>query len=211
MLWSNLLDVTRSALFVLAHWCGGSVGTAILVGSAAVRVAMLPLTLRSARRRVAQERTIAGLAPQLASIKKRYASQPALLMSETQKLHAAHGVSPLDPRTLRDAMVQMPPAMALYSAIRGVAKPGAFLWIGDIGKPDRLLAALAALIAAALAWLSASSPEGKSIAQALPVIVTGVITLTILSHLSAGLALYSIANSVISGIERQIAIRTADD
>lgn len=211
MLWSNFLDVTRSALFVLAHWCGGSFGTAILVGSAAVRVAMLPFTLRSARRRLAQERTLAALAPELERIKKRYATQPTVLMTETQKLQAAHGVSPLDPQTLRAAFLQMPPAMALYSAIRGVAKPGGFLWIGDIAKPDRLLAALAAIIAAAMAWLSASSPEGKSVAQAVPVIVTAVVTLAILSHLSAGLALYSIANSVIAGIERQIAIRTADD
>jgi YidC/Oxa1 family membrane protein insertase len=211
MLWTNFLDVTRSALFVLAQWCGGSFGMAILVGSATVRVAMLPFTLRSARRRLAQERTLAALAPQLERIKKRYANQPALLMAETQKLQAAHGVSPLDPQTLRAAFLQMPPAMALYSAIRGVAKPGGFLWIADIAKPDRLLAAVAAVVAAAMAWLSASSPEGKSLAQAIPVVVTAAITLAILSHLSAGLALYSIANSVIAGIERQIAIRTADD
>jgi len=208
MLWSNFLDVTRSALFVLAHWCGGSFGTAILVASAAVRVAMLPLTLRVARRRLAQERTLAALAPQLERLKKRYASQPALLMTETQKLQAAHGISPLDPRTLGGALLQMPPAMALYSAVRGVAKPGGFLWISDIAKPDRLLAAIAAVVAGAIAWFSASSPEGKSVAQALPVIVSAVATLAILSHLSAGLALYSIANSVIAGVERQIVLRT---
>jgi YidC/Oxa1 family membrane protein insertase len=211
MLWSNLLDVTRSALFVLAHWCGGSFGTAILVGSAAVRLAMLPLTLRSARRRLRQERTLAALTPQLARIKKRYANQPALLMTETQKLHAAHGISPLDPRALGAALLQMPPAMALYSAIRGVAKPGGFLWIADVARPDRWLAVIAALVAAAIAWVSAASPEGKSAAQAIPVLMTGAVTLAIVWHFSAGVALYSIANSVITGIERQIAVRTTRD
>jgi len=41
-------------------------------------------------------------------------------------------------------------------------------------------------------------------------VITAVITLMVLSHLSAGLALYSIANSVINGAERQIAIRSSD-
>jgi YidC/Oxa1 family membrane protein insertase len=209
MLWSNLLDVIRGSLFVLAHWCGGSIGTAILVGSAAVRVALLPLTLRAARRRVRQERVVAALAPQLAQIKQRYASEPTRLVAETQKLHAAHGISTIDRQTLIDALVQMPAVMSLYSAIRGVgAKAGGFLWIADVTKPDRWLAALAATVAAAVAWLSLASPEGKTAAQAIPVLITGIITLLVLSHLSAGLALYSIANSVVGGVERRIALRT---
>jgi membrane protein insertase Oxa1/YidC/SpoIIIJ len=101
--------------------------------------------------------------------------------------------------------------MALYSAIRGVTKPGGFLWIGDVARPDRWLAVIAALVAAAIAWVSAASPEGKSAAQAIPILVTGALTLAIAWHFSAGVALYSIANSVITGIERQIAIRTTRD
>jgi hypothetical protein len=37
MLWSNLIDVLRGSLFVLAHWFGGSFGAAILVASALMR------------------------------------------------------------------------------------------------------------------------------------------------------------------------------
>jgi YidC/Oxa1 family membrane protein insertase len=212
MLWSNLIDVVRGSLFVLAHVFGGSIGTAILVGSAAVRVALLPLTIRGARRRVRQERTIASLAPQLERIKSRYAAEPPRVFAETQKLYAAHGVSPIDRQSLLESLGTMPPALALYSAIRGVAsKLGGFLWIADIAKPDRLLAGVAALVAAGVAWVSAASPQGKSVAQIVPVVVTGVITLTILSHLSAGVALYSIANSVIGGVERRIALKTPND
>jgi YidC/Oxa1 family membrane protein insertase len=212
MLWSNALDVIRGTLFLLAHWCGGSFGSAILIGSAAVRIALLPLTLPGARRRVRQERVLATLAPRLAQIQERYASQPARLVAETRKLYAAHGVSPLDSRSLVDALVQLPPAMALYSAIRGVAtKAGGFLWIADVAKPDRWLAAFAAGVAAAIAWISVLSPQGKTAAQVVPVLVTGVITLLILTHVSAGVALYSIANSVIAGAERRIAIRSGAD
>jgi len=41
-------------------------------------------------------------------------------------------------------------------------------------------------------------------------LVTGIVTLVVLSHLSAGLALYSIANSVVTGAERQIALRSGN-
>ena len=212
MLWSNLIDVIRGSLFVLAHVFGGSIGTAILVGSTAVRVALIPITLRAARRRVRQERTIATLAPQLERIKSRYETEPPRVFAETQKLYAANGVSPIDRQSLLESLGTMPPALALYSAIRGVgSKLGGFLWVADIAKPDRMLAGVAALVAAGIAWMSAASPQGKSIAQIVPVVVTGVITLTVLSHLSAGVALYSIANSVVGGVERRIALNMPDD
>ncbi len=51
MLWSSVIDVVRGSLFVLAHWCGGSFGAAIIVASMVTRLALLPLTLRAARRR----------------------------------------------------------------------------------------------------------------------------------------------------------------
>jgi membrane protein insertase Oxa1/YidC/SpoIIIJ len=211
MVWSNVLDVIRGTLFLLAHWCGGSYGSAILIGSAAVRIALLPLTLPGARRRVRQERTLASLAPRLEQIKTRYATQPARVLAETRKLHAAHGVSALDRRSLIDGFVQMPPAMALYSAIRGLAsRAGGFMWIADLTKPDGWLAALAAGVAAGIAWISVLSPEGKTAAHVVPALITGVITLLVLTHLSAGVALYSIANSVVAGAERQIALRSPD-
>ena len=209
MLWSNVLDLVRGGLFVLAHWCGGSVGGAILVASSVVRIALLPLTLRAARRAIERQRALAALAPHIERINKRYAEEPARLVAETRKLYAAHGISWFDRRAVLEGIVQMPPAIALYSAIRGVAaKAGGFLWVADLTKPDRWLAASAAAVSAAVAWISMSSPDGRATAQLMPILVTGGITLFVLSHLSAGIALYSIANSVVGGAERQIALRT---
>jgi YidC/Oxa1 family membrane protein insertase len=211
MLWSNVLDIIRGSLFVLAHSFGGSFGAAILIGSALARVALLPITIRSARRRVRQERTLAALAPKLERIRKRHAAEPSRLVAETRALHEAHGISPIDRRTLVEGLVTMPPAIALYTAIRGIAgKVGGFLWVADIAKPDRWLAALAATVVGAIAWLSASSPAAKGFAQLVPVAVTSIITVLVLLHLSSALALYTIANSVIAGAERQIALRTTD-
>lgn len=154
---------------------------------------------------------MASLAPQLAQIKKRYATQPTRLVTETQKLQAAHGISPMDARSLLDALVQMPAAVALYSSIRSLgAKAGGFLWVADITKPDRWLAALAAAVAAGIAWVSLAPSEAKTAAQLIPMLVTGIVTLVVLSHLSAGLALFSVANSVVTGVERRIALRSSN-
>jgi YidC/Oxa1 family membrane protein insertase len=209
MPWSNLIDVLRGSLFVLAHWCGGSFGAAILLASTVMRVALLPLTLPATRRRLTRERQMRDLAPRLAELRRRYAEKPELLLAATQKLHDEHGVPLLDRRGALDALVSFPPAAALYSAIRGSAdRAGGFLWIPDLAKPDRLMAVIAGVIAGAFAWSSTSPQAGSNGAQLIPVVLATGITFFMLSHLSAGVALYSVSNSIIGAVERAIATRT---
>ena len=209
MLWSNLIDVLRGSLFVLAHWFGGSFGGAILVASALMRIALFPVTLGATRRRLLREQKLRELAPELADIKRRHADKPDLLFSATQRVHQAHGVPLFDPRAALDSLVSLPPAVALYSAIRGIAgNAGRFLWVGDLAKPDRLMAIVAASVAAAGAWTSSANPAAANTSQTLGVVLAGVVTFFFLSHLSAGLALYSVSNSVIGAAERLIAART---
>jgi membrane protein insertase Oxa1/YidC/SpoIIIJ len=180
MLWSSLVDAIRVSLFVVAQWFGGSLGAAILVSSTIVRVAMIPLTLAAAR---AAAKAGAG------------ARAPTL--------------PPLNGRAVVSTVLQLTVLGAFYSAIRSLSeKAGRFLWVADLGKPDRLLAIIAAAVAATVAWLTAASTDAKTIAQIAPVVVTGALTLLFLSHMSAGLALYSVANSLVSGAERVLLSET---
>src|SRR4249920_81700 len=105
MLWSNLIDVLRGSLFVLAHWFGGSFGAAILVASALMRIALFPVTLGATRRRLLREQKLRELAPELADIKRRHADKPDLLFAATQRAHEAHGVPLFDPRAAIDSLV----------------------------------------------------------------------------------------------------------
>lgn len=208
MLWSNLIDIFRGSLFVLAHWFGGSFGAAILLASVGTRIALLPLTFGATRRRLVQEQKMRDLAPALAQIKQSFRDRPELVLSKTRDLYAAEGVSPLDKRALATSLVQAPPAAALYSAIRGAAANiGGFLWIPDLAKPDRLLTAVAGLVAGGAAWIAAAGSGAKSPSPIVPVVVSLAITLVFLSHLSAGIALYSITNSVVGVAERSLALR----
>lgn len=180
MLWSMLVDAIRVSLFAVAHWFGGSLGAAILVSSMAVRVAMIPLTIRATRRALAMP---------------------------TRSATAAK-LPQMDGRSLLSNAVQLTVVAAFYSAIRALSeKAGRFLWVADLGKPDRLLAMLAACIAAAVTWLVAASGDAKAVAQVTPIVITSVLTFLFLTHMSAGLALYSVANSVVTVAERRLAAR----
>jgi membrane protein insertase Oxa1/YidC/SpoIIIJ len=171
-----------------------------------MRLALLPATIGATRRRLLREQKLRELAPELADIKRRHADKPDLLFAATQRAHEAHGVPLFDRRAILDSLVSFPPAVALYSAIRGTA--GRFLWVGDLAKPDRLMAITAAIIAAAGAWVSSAAPGAANTSQTLAVLLAGVVTFLFLSHLSAGLAIYSVSNSVIGVAERMIAART---
>lgn len=212
MLWSNLLELVRGGLFVLAHWCNGSLGTAILLTSFAVRGAMLPFTIKAQRRALRRARLERELAPALAVLNDKHRGDPARMFEERRQVYASRGADPVDKRMLIDGVVQFPPAAAIYGAIRGIPeRAGAFLWIADLTRPDRLLAVAAALLAAALAWIGVKTSGGSAPAHAMvSVVVTGCVSFLVLSHFSSAVALYSVANSIVGGVERVIAARTLD-
>jgi YidC/Oxa1 family membrane protein insertase len=206
MLVSPIVDLFRAALFAVAHVFGGSLGAAIVVAAVALRVVMLPLSLGAAKRRLVREAKLRALAPQLAEIKRRYAGSPGAFDAATRRLHEAHGIPLFDGRSLVDSLLQFPPAAALYSAVRALPRGVRFLWVTDLVAPDRVLATVAALISAAVTWLATTTADASRAAQIAP-ILTAVVTYVILSHFSAGVALYSLANSVIGATEQALARR----
>jgi len=202
---SMFVDVLRAGLFALAHWFGGSFGAAIVILAIALRVVLLPLTLRATTRRLVREAKLRALQPELAKLKRQHARRPNALGPAVEQLYEKHGVRLVDP-ALVDSLLQLVPAASLYAAIRGLPKAGRFLWMADLVTPDRALASVAALVSAGIAWSAAASGEGGRAAQLAP-ILTALVTFGILSHLSAGVALYSFTNSVIGGAEHAMARR----
>lgn len=69
---------------------GGAAAAAIVVFTMAVRLSLLPLSIRAAR----GARARARLAPQIARLRRRYAHDPVRLQRELAALHRAEGVSP---------------------------------------------------------------------------------------------------------------------
>lgn len=201
-LWLALVDVFRALLFAVAHVTGGSLGAAILVLSTLIRVALLPLTLRLARRAREHQEAVRRLEPELARIRKRYANDRARMVEETMALYRKHGLGLLPRGTLVPALAQAPIYGALYRAIVGGArKVGGFLWVGDLGAPDLAIAVIAALLAATAATVDPNSP-GSARAG----IVAAAITFFFAWRLTAGVGLYWIASNAV-GLGQALVLR----
>ncbi len=175
------VDLLRGGLFSLAHFCGGSMGLAIIVASLAFRAIMLPLSIRAARRQAAA--TARTKVPDLGTV------------------------------------VQLPLGIGLYAAIRDIGeRAGGFLWIKTLARPDRGLAIVAALVVGGLSWLAGpgqalnAAPAGsaaRNVALAVSALGAAGLTLLMLSHFPAGVAVYSITSSVAGIGERRLIARLA--
>ena len=140
MLLSGVIDLLRALIFGVAHVCNGSVGVAVILVSLAIRIALMPLTLRLARRAREHQRRLAELRPELERLQKRYANDPAGMMRATTRLFRKRGVRQVDPAGALGGLAQAPVFAALYSTLRRGLGPGIrFLWIGDTSLPNLAL------------------------------------------------------------------------
>jgi YidC/Oxa1 family membrane protein insertase len=200
--WTLVVDLLRGLLFSVAHLFGGSLGSSILVVSVLIRIALLPLTIKAARAALEQQKRMKKLAPALEKLRKRYRDNPQQLALETRAVYEKHGVE-LMPRGMVSSMaMQLPVNAALYQAVvKGVGRGASFLWIGDLARPDVLVASAAALLAGGMAAATVGSPSNRwGIA-----ISTGV-TLFLTWRLAAGLGLYWVASNTV-GLGQALWIR----
>jgi len=206
-MWAGFVELLRAAIFGAAHVCGGSLGGGILLVSAGVRLALLPLTLRLARRARDQQAKLATLLPELEALQRRYANDPLRVMRETRALQSKHGIRMLTPSGLVGMAIQLPVLGGLFAAVRtGLGARVRFLWVGDLARPDGALL----LVATALtAWSISSAPStpGQTTSQT-PLLVVGVLaTAAFLWTASSAVALSAGAGSLVSVLQNWLMSR----
>ncbi|MBV9879771.1 MAG: YidC/Oxa1 family membrane protein insertase [Gemmatirosa sp.] len=201
-MWSGFVELIRAAIFAAAHLCAGSLGGGIVCVSLAVRLALLPLTLRLARQARDDQARLAELRPALEALRQRHAADPARLLRETQALHAAHGIHPLRPTGLVGLAVQLPVLGALFSAVRaGLGARVRFLWIAELRRPDPLLLVAVALLAV-LAPLVGPAPANGGTAPRIALMITAALaTLAFLWSASSAVALSAGAGALVSALQ----------
>lgn len=196
-LWLALVGLVQTAITLIAAASGGSIGLAIVTVSVALRLAMLPFTIRLARRAEQQRRLLEQLKPELERLKKRLRNQPDRLSSETVALYRKHGVQPLDGTSALSLLVQLPLLSALYTAIsRGLGAGQRFLWIADLAKPDILLVAITGL----LTYLTSMFGSGPDAKAAIGLLGT-VLTVVIMWRVSAAIGLYWASSTAIGAAQ----------
>jgi YidC/Oxa1 family membrane protein insertase len=194
--WSLVVDAVRALVFAVAHLFGNSVGSGIVAVSVLVRLALLPLTLRAARRAMEHQARIAALKPELERLRQKLGDDRAGLADATMRLYRERGIGVMPQGTLVSTLVQLPIGAALYQAFaRGLGPKLGFLWVGDLARPDAILAGVAASLAGLAAGLSTTSSHRSAVA------ISATITLIIAWRLSASVALYWIASSGVGAVQ----------
>ena len=195
MIWSSIVDAVRALVFLASATCGHSLGGGILVVSFAVRIALLPLTVRMARRMREHQARIAELAPKLAKLRQRHADDRPALDKATLELYQQHDIGPLPKGSLASLLIQMPIGAALYRAFgssMGTRIP--FLWIPDLARPDAGLVVLCVALAGVAAG---AEPTTSRTAIAINMLITGYFAW----RLSASVGLYWAASSSVSAVQ----------
>ncbi|PYO79377.1 MAG: hypothetical protein DMD67_02900 [Gemmatimonadetes bacterium] len=113
-----IADIFRAAIFVAAHLLGGSIGAGVLAASFMLRLALLPLTLRLARRALAQQRILESIQPEVVAIRQRYRDDPQQQWRKLRALYERAGYRPFNASTVFGNLVQLPVVGAVHSALR---------------------------------------------------------------------------------------------
>jgi YidC/Oxa1 family membrane protein insertase len=208
-MWESFVDLMRAGIFSAAHLCGGSLGGGILLVTLMVRLGLLPLTLRMARRAREQQRKLAGISGDIERIRQRHAKDPARLYRETQALYRDNGIRFLDPSTFIGMVVQAPLLAGLFGAVRaGLGHRVRFAWVTDLAQSNSVLIVLVAAlsgVAAMIAPLPSPSPTATHTA----VVITTLFAIMFLWSASSAVALSWASGSLVTIVQNVILARDA--
>lgn len=200
MFWSEMIDLLRALIFGVAHVCNGSVGVAVILVSLVIRLALLPLTLRLARRAAAHRRRLQELQPELERLQRRYANDPSAMWRESAAFYRRRGVKQVDLGGMFGALAQAPVFIALYSVLRrGLGSGIRFLWVADTAVPNVALTMVVTVLTTAS--IAAGPPTGGRTAQLLTLGLMGAMTIWFLSSTSALFALSTGAGSAVGAFQ----------
>jgi YidC/Oxa1 family membrane protein insertase len=192
-------DTLASLMAFLASLFDGSMGWAILCLALAVRLILLPLTLRLSRRMLANQQKMKALAPQVEAIRARLKDKPQEAFAAVSALYKEHGVQLFDRSSLVGALVQLPVFGLLYRTVSNAsAGSGPFLWMKSLASPDAALTAFVLLLTGVAAYYFPSASADPSM---LMVALQVAIMAFMLWKLSAGLGLYWAASSGVNVLQ----------
>jgi len=208
MFTSLLVDPIRAAIFAATHLLGGSLGAGVLAVSFVMRLALLPLTLKLARKSLAQKKLLNSIKPELTALTVRYKKQPEAQLRETLALYQKVGYKQVDPAGLMGSLVQLPLFGSMFAALRGIgATGGAFAWIANLGRPDAALALIAAGLTGVAGYLGMLPAADSTRAAWFGAGLSLVVSLLFFWKASAVLVLSWGASSAVSAIQGALLAR----
>ena len=208
-MWESFVELLRATIFAAAHVCGGSLGGGILLVSAGLRLTLLPVTLRMARRARQQQARIAALQPQVDALRRRFANDPGSLMRETRALYAANDIKLMTPSGLAGIAIQFPLLSGLFAAVRrGLGTKVRFLWVPDLARPD-IIVLTGVAVAAAVGAMTTPAVPGRNAPPTAMVVMMVLGTVVFLWSASSAVALSMGAQSLVTVLQNWLVSRDA--
>lgn len=135
--WSLFAAPSRwlSRFLVLLYRLVPNYGVCIFLLTLAVKLALHPIQRKG---QVAMTK-MQDLAPKLKALQEQYKDDPRKLQAAQLKLYKEAGFNPAS--GCLPLLIQFPVFIALYGAINGTfeLRQAAFLWVGDLSRPDTVL------------------------------------------------------------------------
>lgn len=192
-------EMLASAMDQFSLLFGGNMGWAILALALAVRLALLPLSLKLSRGMLANQQKIKALQPEVDAIKKRFAGQPQARFAAISALYKTHGAQVVDRSSVTGLLVQLPVFGLLYKAITNAGSgSGPFLWMKSLATPDAALTGIVLLLTALAACYM---PSAAGVPAMWMIAVQVLVTAFILWKLSAGVGLYWLASAAVGTLQ----------
>jgi YidC/Oxa1 family membrane protein insertase len=212
--WTGILALAFLRTLKLFHLIAPNYGIDIILLTVAIRMALLPMSIRSQRSMIRMQR----LQPQIAKIREKFADDNERLQKEMVDLYRRNGVNPLG--GCAPMVLQLPIFIGLYEALLNAVelRHAPFMgWITDLSTPDCLmipgmpkvpmthcggipvLVLLMGLSTFLQQWMMPQSPDPN---QQKMMMLSPIIFTIMLVNFPAGLSLYYFSSNVL-GIVQQ--------
>lgn len=212
--WSGILALVFLRALKLFHLIAPNWGVDILLMTAAIRLAFLPLSIKSQRSMLKMQR----LQPQMTKLREKYKDNNEQLQRETMDLYKRNHVNPLG--GCAPMALQLPIFIGLYEALLNSVelRHAPFVgWINDLSVPDCLhiswmpqlplvpchglpvLVLLMGLSSFAQQYLTPTSPDPN---QQKMMMLTPLIFTVMLINFPSGLSLYYFASNMLGVIQQ---------
>jgi YidC/Oxa1 family membrane protein insertase len=197
----------------LLHTFTGNYGVDIILLTALVRAATIPLTQKSFR----SMKDMQKIQPQLKRLQEQYKDDQGKLQKEMMELYKRHGVNPFG--GCAPMVLQIPIFVGLYNALMHAIElrhaPFAF-WITDLSAPERLLIAgwgipvMTILMGGTMLvqqWLTPQQagvdPTQRQVMMFMPLIFTYMFL-----NFPAGLVLYWLVSNLLGITQQYLMLRS---
>lgn len=176
-------------------------GLAIIFLTITIKIILFPLT----QKQMKSMRGMQEIQPKVKYLQEKYKDDPQKMQAKVMELYKDNGVNPFG--GCLPLLIQMPIFIAFYQSLYkfnfAVAEHAKFLWIQDIGQPDKLY--LLAILAAATTFLQqrvsmvdTKDPTQKSMLYIMPLFMAWIA-----ATMPAGLPLYWVTFNIL-GILQQL-------